>query len=180
MFVRFVYKIPDGYVYELPEIFSSASLASLSPRGTPQRQGILHRELLYQHALVSYHEVLYCLSEEMYNSSGIPEVMFRNARCEVTVPGPGGGGGRRVNLNNLLRRMSDQRELDVVHPCFLNDFFIREIVPPPFVYHTAPCRCFQCGKTRNLFYCSLCRKRLVQSPHVYCSKVTIFQTCKSL
>lgn len=172
---RVVYKIPDGYVYELPEIFSSAALAATSLAGIPQRQGILHRELLYQHALVSYQQSLYCLSEEMYNSSGIPEVMFRNARCDVEVVVPGKKGGKKIqkiNLNNILRRMSYQRELDVVHPCFLNDFYIKEVIAPPFVYYTTTPKCFQCKKTRNLFYCSLCRKRQVQTPHVYCSKVS--------
>jgi hypothetical protein len=167
-----VYKIPDGYVYELPEIFSSASLAATSPNGNPQRQGILHRELLYQHALVSYNNVIYCLTEEMYNSSGIPEVMFRNARCEVLVPGRRGKKAQKINLNNILRRMSyHQRELDVVHPCFLNDFFIKEIIAPPFIYYTTISKCAQCHRTEHLFYCSLCRKRHVQTPHVYCSKV---------
>ena len=173
---RVVYKIPDGYVYELPEVFSSASLAATSPAGIPQRQGIIHRELLYQHALVCYQNYLFCLSEEMYNSSGIPEVMFRNARCEVEVvevPGKNKKGKKiqKINLNTILRRMSYQRELDVVHPCFLNDFYIKEIIAPPFVYYTTIPKCFQCKKTQNLFYCSLCRKRQVQIPHVYCSKV---------
>lgn len=167
-----MYQIPDGYVYELPEIFSSASLASTSPCGNPQRQGILHRELLYQHAVVSYNSCLYCLPEEPYHSSGIPEVMLRNARCEVMVPASAGKRSKKINLNTVMRRMSYQGELDEVHPCFLNDFFIREVIAPPFVYYTILPICFNCQKTQNLFYCKLCRKRMVQTPHVYCSKVT--------
>lgn len=174
----FVYRIPDGYVYELPDIFSSAALACTTHNGNPQRQGILHRELLYQHAVVCYNRVLHCLSDELYNSSGIPEVMFRNARCEVLHYYSTGKNGQqkrptKINLNITLRRMSQQGELDEVHPCFLNDFFIKEVIAPPFVYHTAVPRCFQCQKTHHLFYCQLCRKRLVQTPHVYCSKVIV-------
>ena len=171
--IRFIYKIPDGYIYELPEIFSSASLAAVTGNGNPQRQGILHRELLYQHAVVFYNNYLYALSEETYNSSGIPEVMFRNARCEVLVPGKNGKRMQKINLNNILRRMSVQRELDAVHPCFQNDFYIKELIAPPFVYYAIVPKCFHCNNTERLFYCSLCRKRHVQTPHVYCSKVCV-------
>lgn len=167
---KFVYTIPDGYVYELPHIYSSASLASVSPNGIPQRQGILHREILYQHAIVYYNKILYSLSEKHYHGSGIPEVMIRNPRCNVLIEGKHGTQPKKININSILRPMDQQRELDEVHPCFLNDFFIKESIPPPIVYYTVTPRCFQCKKTTNLFYCSLCRKRYVQNPHVYCSQ----------
>lgn len=55
-----VYCVPDGYVYELPAVFSSARMVPSSPLGIPERQGIVHRELFHDHAIISHKSVSQC------------------------------------------------------------------------------------------------------------------------
>ena len=52
-----VYSVPDGFVYELPAVFCSARMVLASPLGIPERQGIIHRELFHDHAIICHKSV---------------------------------------------------------------------------------------------------------------------------
>ena len=54
-----IYEVPDGYVYQLPEIFTSARMVATSRLGIPERHGIIHRELFHDHAIISHKNKLY-------------------------------------------------------------------------------------------------------------------------
>ncbi len=187
---EFIYNLPDGYVFELPEIFSSARLASLHPHsGIPQRQGIVHRELFYNHAIISYHQVLYGLTYDLFHISGIPALMSKFPRCEVSLhQGP---RSTLHNLNSKLRPfiypevpndLSEPYETFIppslpVHPSLLDDEVdSSHSIEPVYIRLRTFLHCYSCHKphksnnSRTMIYCPLCRKRCVQSPHIYCSR----------
>jgi hypothetical protein len=198
---QYIYRIPDGYIFELPKIFTSSRLVSTSGAekiGIPQRQGIVHREIFYQHALVSYHGSLYGLTDELFHLSGIPSVMAKFPRCETfQAQYPSQQqlqqhSSRRVthlqNINSLLRPLIystpplHREEPDsgthsfFVHPSLTDDHIDASISHPPVtLFLNSSLQCFYCKefhqmKTPLMIYCPLCRKRCVQSPHVYCSR----------
>jgi hypothetical protein len=102
---QYIYYIPNSFVYELPNIFSSAKLIpEIKEFGIPQRQGIIHRDLFYHHALISYNGTLYGLTDELFHMSGIPEIISKNPRCEISQIIAGHGiRSQLFNLNSLLR-----------------------------------------------------------------------------
>ena len=186
---RIEYDIPDGYVFETPEIYSSSVMVSIHPSGIPERQGIINRELLYQHGLMSCGGVLYALPQDLFQISDIPQFMSRYPVCEVAVASDG-STWRHVDMNESMRRLHDVKGVDGVHPSLSEDFYesnhllARLLRPLPITYLTATPQCCYCHKMTaravpsvataalpgDLFYCPLCRTRHVQSPHTYCSK----------
>lgn len=190
----YTYIIPDGYIYELPEIFSSAWLVSMNSKsGIPQRQGIIHYDLFYKHAIVSYDNILYGLTDELFHLSGIPELMSKHPRCEIL------NKTRLINkvynINSTLRPLiypsltntqfdnSIDSNLSTlltpyIHPSLIDDHQdISElsILPPLKIRVKTSLKCYYCLKSSQkldslMIYCPLCRKRCVQSPHIYCTK----------
>lgn len=190
------YQIPDAYVYELPEIFSSAQLTTPSTSdffqnsGIPQRHGIIHGSIFYQHAIISYQNILYGLTDELFHISGIPEIISKYPRCELSTSYSTFHVHKlqRYNANINFRPFIylDSTELDeddphrYIHPSFFDDHIDRSVeLPTIYLNIKQYLQCYYCkklniskNKTKGLamIYCPLCRKNCVQSPHIYCSR----------
>lgn len=146
------YEIPDGYVYETPEIFCSASMVSVNHSGIPERQGIINRELFYNHGIMSSGGVLYALPQHLFQISEIPNFMSKYPICEIPVARSSQGQLIYADMNKAMRRMHDVKGVDNVHPCFSEDFFTgdeaisRFLRPLPIEFYTITPSCFHCHK----------------------------------
>jgi hypothetical protein len=183
---QYTYYIPSSFVYELPNIFSSARLIpEMKELGIPQRQGIIHRELFYHHALISYNGILYGLTDELFHMSGIPEIISKHPICEITKLLPHSIRSHVFNLNSLFRPLiyplhsvhhDNFEESEVpIHPSLLEDHIEASLpTSPVYLCLKKALQCYYCQRFHLSFspmiYCPLCRLRHVQSPHIYCSK----------
>jgi hypothetical protein len=154
----FVYDIPDGYVYETPYIYCSASMVATNHFGIPERQGIVNRELFYNHGIMSSGGVLYALPHDLFQISEIPNFMSKHPVCEIPVSRAAHGSDQwtYLDMNSALRRMHDVKGTDDLHPSLADDFFdvneavLRLLRPLPIEYMSAPPRCSFCGKKTAL------------------------------
>lgn len=159
-----VYTVPDGYVYELPEIFTSARMVPSSKFGIPERQGIVHRELFHDHAIISHKNRLYALPAE--HCEEVEEILAAHPQCVVPVE-----DGYRDDLNELfLREIPEGNKFKDLPYCYVPDKIAVDRLTDKFVYMQTPPRCVNCGQLWAALCCELCLQRQVQCPHMYCGE----------
>ena len=163
-----VYDVPDGYVYELPEIFSSARMVPVTGLGIPERQGIVHREIFCDHAIISHKNRLYAVTEEDFEE--FEDIMDEHPECVVPLE-----DGTRDDANDLfLRELQEGNKYKGVPYCYIPDQIALDQLSDSFVYYQTTPRCANCGLLWATFYCPMCKEHQVQCPHVYCGESTTF------
>jgi hypothetical protein len=159
-----VYDVPDGYVYELPAIYTSARMVPTSRFGIPERQGIIHRELFHDHAIISHKNRLYAIPEE--DSVDFDNLMEEHPECVVPLE-----DGFRDDANELfLRELPEGYKYKGIPYCYFPDQIALDQLSDKFVYFQMTPRCVNCGKLWATVECQLCVERQVQCPQVYCSE----------
>lgn len=152
-----MYEIPDGFVYKTPDIYTSANLVAINHYGIPERQGIVNRELFFNHGILSCCGVIYALPNDLFQISEIPNFMSKFPSCEIPVSRSSHSNQWiYVDMNSALRRMHDVRGTDGLHPSLTDDFFdvdeavLRLLRPLPIEYYSVSPRCCQCRKKSAL------------------------------
>jgi hypothetical protein len=146
-----VYDVPDGYVYELPEIFTSARMVPTSPLGIPERQGIIHRELFHDHAIISLKNRLYAIPEEDFED--FDDILDAHPECVVPLE-----DGFRDDANDLfLREMPEGNKFKGIPYCYIPDQIAVDQLADTFVYFQTTPKCVNCGRLWATLYCPLCK-----------------------
>ena len=159
-----VYEVPDGFVYELPEIFTSARMVPATRLGIPERQGIVHRELFHDHAIISHKDRLYALPEEDF--ADLADILEAHPECVVPLQ-----DGFRDDANALfLREMPEGNKFKDVPHCYVADQVAIDQLSDTFVYLQTTPKCVNCGQLWATLCCPLCKERQVQCPQVYCGE----------
>ena len=135
--------------------------------GIPERQGIIHRELFHDHAIISFKNRLYAIPEE--NSVHFDNLMVDHPECVVPLE-----NGFRDDANEMfLREFPEGNKYKGVPHCYIPDQISLDQLSDKFVYFQTTPRCVDCGQLWATVACQLCREHHVQCPHVYCSEGTM-------
>lgn len=159
-----VYKVPDGYVYELPEVYTSARMVPSSQFGIPERQGIIHRELFFNHAIISHKNKLYCVPDD--NFEVFEEVINNHPECVVPLEDEEWGDANEL----FLREIPEGNKFKGIPFCYFPDQVAIDQLTDKFVYFQVTPKCADCGRLWANLYCVMCSEHHVQCPHVYCSE----------
>jgi hypothetical protein len=159
-----IYPVPDGYVYELPEVYTSARMVPTSRHGIPERQGIIHRELFFDHGIINYKNKLYSVPKTIFGP--FQRVIDAHPECIVPLD-----NGFQDDANALyLREMQEGNKFKDTPYCYYPDDIALDQFEEKFVYFQTSPKCANCSNLFATLYCPLCKDHEVQCPQVYCSE----------